>query len=147
MDSQTKDAISSFIVILTSASISNNILDGLLSGMGVWHLLVICFSIILYLNNQQYSRFTNLCTAFGAFVGLRLTAITVVDGWYSGNQTTFAVWHRTPTATARSLHLRRATASIAWWPFHGSAPTRPWPLRRAPQAAPTPASSSCRGIC
>ena len=87
MDSQTKDAISSFIVILTSASISNNILDGLLSGMGVWHLLVICFSIILYLNNQQYSRFTNLCTAFGAFVGLRLTAITVVDGWYSGNQT------------------------------------------------------------
>jgi len=88
MDSQTKEVISSFILVLTSASISNNVLDGLLSDIGIWHLLVIFISIVLYLNRYQYSRFPDICTALGVFIGLRFTAITAVEGWFSGNQTT-----------------------------------------------------------
>ena len=88
MDMQTKEVIHSFILILTSAVIANNILDGLLSNIGIWHLLAIGISIVIYQNIYQDSRFSNLCTTFGAFIGLRFTSITAVEGWPSGDQTT-----------------------------------------------------------
>ena len=87
MDMQIKEVIDSFILILTSAVIANNILDGLLSNIGIWHLLAIGISILIYKNSYQDSRFSNLSTIFGVFIGLRFTAITAVEGWFSGDQT------------------------------------------------------------
>ena len=87
MDMQTKEVIHSFILILTSAVIANNILDGLLSNIGIWHLLAIGISIVIYQNIYQDSRFSNLSTTFGVFIGLRFTAITAVEGWFTGDRT------------------------------------------------------------
>ena len=87
MNMQTKEVIHSLILILTSAVIANSILDGLLSNIGIWHLLAIGISIVIYQNIYQDSRFSNLSTVFGVFIGLRFTAITTTEEWLFGDQT------------------------------------------------------------
>ena len=86
MDMQTKEVIHSFILILTSAVIANNILDGLLSNIGIWHILAIAISITVYQNIHRNSTFSSLSTAIGVFIGLRFTAITSIEGWPFENQ-------------------------------------------------------------
>ncbi len=81
-----KNVINSFILILASSSIANNLLDGFLSDFGIWHILAIAISITVYQNIHRNSTFSSLSTAIGVFIGLRFTAITSIEGWPFENQ-------------------------------------------------------------